>query len=167
MANLAAAPAIPAPHTAAATWTAASVSSTSATTSATVFGATDGRVAVRKDMAIGFAAQFEAFVLERTYRFPVLAHWSFTATNEGDFQSLCQALDVGLIGTEIGTVLGPGPRGRLGHGGRTPEHAPARRSAPPAAARGDRDRPRRAAADDPPRRRGLGLVPGAAGAVAH
>jgi hypothetical protein len=109
--NLAAAPAISAPHSAAATWTAASVSSASATTSATVLGATDGGVAVRKDMAIGFAAQFEAFVLERTYRFPVLAHWSFTATNEGDFQSLCQALDVGLIGTEIGTVLGPDPAG--------------------------------------------------------
>jgi hypothetical protein len=109
--NLAAAPAISAPHTAAATWSAASVSSTSTVTSATVLGATDGGVAVRKDMAIGFAAQFEAFVLERTYRFPVLAHWSFTATNEGDFQSLCQALDVGLIGTEIGTVLGPDPAG--------------------------------------------------------
>jgi len=36
--------------------------------------------------------------------FPVLAHWSFTCTGSGDFQSLVQDLDVGLIGT----LPGPG-----------------------------------------------------------
>ena len=32
-------------------------------------------------------------------RFPVLAHWSFSCADEGDFQSLMQGLDVGLLGT--------------------------------------------------------------------
>ena len=35
----------------------------------------------------------------------MLAHWSFTSVNDGDFRSLAQALDVGLIGTQFGTVL--------------------------------------------------------------
>ena len=50
-------------------------------------------------------------MLEKTYRFPVLAHWSFTGTNEGDFRSLAQGLDVGLLGTEVGTVWGIDPAG--------------------------------------------------------
>jgi hypothetical protein len=32
-------------------------------------------------------------------RFPVLAHWSFTCSGEGDFQALMEGLDVGLLGT--------------------------------------------------------------------
>lgn len=32
-------------------------------------------------------------------RFPVLAHWNFTCSGEGDFQSLMEGLDVGLLGT--------------------------------------------------------------------
>jgi hypothetical protein len=32
-------------------------------------------------------------------RFPVLAHWSFTCDQGGDYQALMQALDVGLLGT--------------------------------------------------------------------
>ena len=32
-------------------------------------------------------------------RFPVLAHWNFTCTGEGDFQALMEGLDVGLLGT--------------------------------------------------------------------
>lgn len=32
-------------------------------------------------------------------RFPVLAHWNFTCTGEGDFQTLMEGLDVGLLGT--------------------------------------------------------------------
>ena len=38
------------------------------------------------------------------FTFPVFAHWSFTCTASGDFQSLVQDLDVGLIGT----LPGPG-----------------------------------------------------------
>lgn len=64
-----------------------------------------GSDSVRFEMASGFAVGFEQFILEKTYRFPVLAHWSFTSVNEGDFRSLAQALDVGLIGTQFGTVL--------------------------------------------------------------
>jgi hypothetical protein len=33
------------------------------------------------------------------WTYPVLAHWSFTCAGEGDFQSLMQELDVGLLGT--------------------------------------------------------------------
>jgi hypothetical protein len=33
------------------------------------------------------------------YTFPVLAHWQFTCTGAGDFQSLIQNLDVGMTGT--------------------------------------------------------------------
>ena len=62
-------------------------------------------------MAGAFAHDLSQFVLEATYRFPVLAHWSFTATNEGDFRSLAQGLDVGLLGTEVGTVWGIDPAG--------------------------------------------------------
>jgi hypothetical protein len=32
---------------------------------------------------------------------PVLAHWSFTCVGEGDFQSLMQGLDVGMLGTLV------------------------------------------------------------------
>ncbi|HEX8693639.1 MAG TPA: hypothetical protein VF746_14545 [Longimicrobium sp.] len=35
----------------------------------------------------------------RQYTFPVLAHWQFTCAGEGDFQSLMQGLDVGMLGT--------------------------------------------------------------------
>jgi hypothetical protein len=35
----------------------------------------------------------------RQLTFPVLAHWQFTCTGSGDFQSLMQALDVGMLGT--------------------------------------------------------------------
>ena len=62
-------------------------------------------------MAGGWAVEVSPFVLEKTYRFPVLAHWSFTATNDGDFRSIVQALDVGLLGTQYGTVLSADPNG--------------------------------------------------------
>ncbi len=40
------------------------------------------------------------FILRRTtYRFPVLAHWSFTCTGAGSFRTLMQGSDVGLLGT--------------------------------------------------------------------
>ncbi|MER5755860.1 hypothetical protein [Streptomyces sp. NPDC002088] len=35
----------------------------------------------------------------RQFTFPVLAHWQFTCTGAGDFQSLMQGLDVGMLGT--------------------------------------------------------------------
>jgi len=78
---------------------------------ATAFQAADAGVAIRKEMAGGWAIEVSPFVLEKTYRFPVLAHWSFTATNEGDFRSIVQALDVGLLGTQYGTVFSPDPNG--------------------------------------------------------
>lgn len=88
-----------APSSAAGTWTAATASPVAE------LAATKGSAAIRLEMAGGFAIDFEHFVAEKTYRFPVLAHWSFTSVNEGDFRSLMQALDVGLIGTQYGTVL--------------------------------------------------------------
>jgi hypothetical protein len=39
-------------------------------------------------------------------RFPVLAHWSFSCTGEGNFQSLMEALDVGLLSTLPRPALG-------------------------------------------------------------
>jgi hypothetical protein len=33
------------------------------------------------------------------YTFPVLAHWQFTCTGAGDFRSLMEGLDVGMLGT--------------------------------------------------------------------
>src|SRR3954470_3386256 len=71
----------------------------------------DAAAAVRRDMASPFTAPFAGFLLEPVYRFPVLAHWSFTATNDGDFRSLAQALDVGLLGTQYGSVYGVDPDG--------------------------------------------------------
>jgi hypothetical protein len=84
---------------AASQWSAAEDAPTSAAASSTL-----GSTAIRVEMAGGFAISAEQFILERSYRFPVLAHWSFTSINEGDFRSLMQALDVGLVGTRYGTV---------------------------------------------------------------
>jgi hypothetical protein len=78
---------------------------------ATTFQAADAGVAIRKEMAGGWAIDVSPFVLEKTYRFPVLAHWSFMGTNEGDFRSIVQALDVGLLGTQFGTVFSVDPTG--------------------------------------------------------
>lgn len=36
----------------------------------------------------------------RKLRFPVLAHWGFECSGDGDFQSLMQRIDTGLLGTE-------------------------------------------------------------------
>lgn len=41
-------------------------------------------------------------------RFPVLAHWSFTCDQGGDFQALMQGLDVGLLGTVAPSPAEPG-----------------------------------------------------------
>jgi len=46
------------------------------------------------------ATQPPAVIPEQPFTtYPVLAHWSFACTGAGDFQSLMQELDVGLLGT--------------------------------------------------------------------
>ena len=105
---VAAGAATPGDNAAVATWASPAASPAA---KATTFQAVDAGVAVRKEMAGGWAVEVSPFVLEKTYRFPVLAHWSFTATNDGDFRSIVQALDVGLLGTEYGTVLSVDPNG--------------------------------------------------------
>jgi hypothetical protein len=58
-----------------------------------------GRV-VRDVMLEGFRTGVDLHVfLEPVYRFPVLAHWSFTVSGTGGFEPLMQSLDVGLLGT--------------------------------------------------------------------
>ena len=61
----------------------------------------DGEVArvVRESMGSAFHLPSAAFLLERSYRFPVLAHWSFTITGEGTFETLMHGLDVALLGS--------------------------------------------------------------------
>ena len=64
---------------------------------------------VRDGMLEGYRGNFERFVVEKTYRFPVLAHWSFTVNGAGGFESLMRGLDVGLLGTAPAEpVLSPG-----------------------------------------------------------
>jgi hypothetical protein len=62
---------------------------------------------VRDAMKIGFRLKIEGMVAEPTYRFPVLAHWSFTCDGGGSFESLLQGLDVGLLGTLPGPETPP------------------------------------------------------------
>jgi hypothetical protein len=54
---------------------------------------------VRDAMTSGFRSAGIHYIAEKTYRFPVLAHWSFTCTGAGSFETLMQGLDVGLLGT--------------------------------------------------------------------
>ncbi len=54
---------------------------------------------VRDAMKDGFRLPIEGRVLEPVYRFPLLAHWSFTCDGGGSFGSLMTGLDVGLLGT--------------------------------------------------------------------
>jgi hypothetical protein len=59
----------------------------------------DAKVQVRDRMKQGWHYPIELYAIEKTYRFPVLAHWSFT-TNEGaTFETLMQDLDVSLLGS--------------------------------------------------------------------
>jgi hypothetical protein len=54
---------------------------------------------IRQAMTSGFHYPIAQYAFEKVYRFPVLAHWSFT-TNEGaTFESLMQGLDVDLLGS--------------------------------------------------------------------
>jgi hypothetical protein len=59
----------------------------------------DVAFAVRDAMKGGFRLPIEGIVLEKVYRFPILAHWSFTCDGAGSFESLMKGLDVGLLGT--------------------------------------------------------------------
>jgi hypothetical protein len=54
---------------------------------------------VRDAMAEGFRLPLEMIFVEPVYRFPVLAHWTFTSTGAASFRTLMQGLDVGLLGT--------------------------------------------------------------------
>jgi hypothetical protein len=107
-AAVAAGAATPGSNAAVAAWASPKASSSAKTTATQTV---DAGVAVRKEMAGAWAIDVSPFILEKTYRFPVLAHWSFTATNEGDFRSIVQALDVGLLGTQYGTVFSADPNG--------------------------------------------------------
>jgi hypothetical protein len=53
----------------------------------------------RDVMGVDWRIGVEWAVLEPTYRFPVLAYWSFSCTGAGSFETLMQGLDVGLLGT--------------------------------------------------------------------
>jgi hypothetical protein len=59
----------------------------------------DAKRLVRDTMASGFRFPIELFAIEKVYRFPVLAHWSFTTSEGATFETLMQDLDVGLLGT--------------------------------------------------------------------
>jgi hypothetical protein len=73
----------------------------------------DAKRLVRDTMALGFRFPIEIFAVEKVYRFPVLAHWSFT-TNEGaTFETLMRDIDIGLLGTVPEPAAGapPAPAG--------------------------------------------------------
>jgi hypothetical protein len=59
----------------------------------------DAARVVRDTMGINFHLPIEALALEKVYRFPVLAHWSFTTSEGATFETLMQGLDDGLIGS--------------------------------------------------------------------
>jgi hypothetical protein len=62
--------------------------------------AEEAYVAVRDAMAVGWRFPIELVAAEeQRYRFPVLAHWSFTTTDGASFEELMLGLDVGLLGT--------------------------------------------------------------------
>ena len=59
----------------------------------------DAKRLVRDRMAGGFRLPIEQFAREPVFRFPVLAHWSFTTSGPRTFETLMRGLDVGLLGT--------------------------------------------------------------------
>ena len=76
---------------------------------------------VRDGMLEGYRGNYERFVVaEPVYRFPVLAHWSFTVTGAGGFETWMRGLDVGLLGTEparIPAVPPPRPKAEFAETG--------------------------------------------------
>ncbi len=67
--------------------------------SAVAASPTDASRVARDVMSADWRVGVELAVLEPTYRFPVLAYWSFACTGAGSFETLMQGLDVGLLGT--------------------------------------------------------------------
>jgi len=59
----------------------------------------DAKRLVRDTMGLGFRYPIGVYALEKVFRFPVLAHWSFTTSDGATFETLMQDLDVGLLGT--------------------------------------------------------------------
>lgn len=59
----------------------------------------DAKRLVRDTMAAGFRYPIELYAIEQVYRFPVLAHWSFTTSDGDTFETLMHNLDVGLLGS--------------------------------------------------------------------
>jgi hypothetical protein len=59
----------------------------------------DAKSLVRDLMAADFRLPIELYAGENVYRFPVLAHWSFTSSKEPSFKQLMEKLDVGILGT--------------------------------------------------------------------
>ena len=80
-------------------WSASPATPAAIEQAAVSYAATDAARLVRDAMAGGWRLPIEAIVLEPTYRFPVLAHWSFTVTGDATFEQYMQHLDVGLLGT--------------------------------------------------------------------
>ncbi|MGI5143556.1 MULTISPECIES: hypothetical protein [unclassified Streptomyces] len=85
------------------------------------YAASDAAKLVRDAMAGSWRLPVGAITFEPVYRFPVLAHWSFTVTADGTFEQYMQNLDVGLLGTLHGdkpaqpaptTTAGPPPDAR-------------------------------------------------------
>jgi hypothetical protein len=76
--------------------------------------------------AMGADWRIPIVVLEPTYRFPVLAHWSFTVSSDPTFQGLMKGLDVGLIGTLVGDLPPKTPEELESEKHRTPPPASAR-----------------------------------------
>ena len=67
--------------------------------------AEDAPSLVREAMASAWRFPIDQHVVaEPTYRFPVLAHWSFTVSGDPTFEELMGGLDVGLIGTLVGDL---------------------------------------------------------------
>ena len=95
--------------------------------------ASEGEVGrlVRDAMGRGFRLSLDHLTAERTLRFPVLAHWSFTCTGAGSFESLMKGLDVGLLGTVPAEPSErPRPDCAAEPGGDAPPGAPGARPAP-------------------------------------
>lgn len=65
----------------------------------------EAQLRVRDAMKVGWNVPISVIAAERTYRFPVLAHWSFTTTEGATFEYLMQNLDHGLLGTLDGEHL--------------------------------------------------------------
>jgi len=86
---------------------------------------------VRDVMGVGFRFPVELLVAEPTFRFPVLAHWSFTVDGGGSFETLLRELDVGLLGTAPSAATVPAA-GTPPPGGSAPVAPPAPEPARPA-----------------------------------